>query len=55
MRGPGVKKGVRVEEASILDLAPTILHLFGIPVPRDMDGKILTETFYEKSETAKRK
>jgi len=32
-------------EASILDLAPTILHLLGEPVPRIMDGRVLSEIF----------
>jgi arylsulfatase A-like enzyme len=32
-----------VEGARILDLAPTILHLMGLPVPDDMDGRVLTE------------
>ncbi len=25
-----------------MDLAPTILHLMGLPVPDDMDGRVLT-------------
>ena len=29
--------------ASIYDLAPTILSLFNVPIPEDMDGKILME------------
>ena len=27
----------------MLDIAPTVLHLLGIPVPGDMDGRVLTE------------
>jgi arylsulfatase A-like enzyme len=27
----------------LLDIAPTILHLLGVPVPDDLDGRILTE------------
>jgi hypothetical protein len=26
-----------------LDIAPTILRLLGVPVPSDMDGRVLTE------------
>ncbi|HIE39527.1 MAG TPA: hypothetical protein EYH30_07450 [Anaerolineales bacterium] len=40
--GAGVRPGQAVEGARILDLAPTILHLMGLPVPDDMDGKVLT-------------
>jgi len=42
-RGPEVRPGEAVESARILDLAPTILHLMGLPVPDDMDGRVLTE------------
>ncbi len=41
--GPGFKKGVEIEGASVLDITPTVLALFGIPIGRDMDGKPLTQ------------
>ena len=31
------------ERANLLDIAPTVLHLLGVPVPADMDGRVLTE------------
>ena len=40
--GPGVKQGVVVQDASIVDLAPTVLHWMGCEVPADMDGRPLT-------------
>ena len=33
---------------------PTILHMFDIPNPKDMDGRVLNEIFKEDSELAKR-
>jgi predicted AlkP superfamily phosphohydrolase/phosphomutase len=42
-RGPGVRPGATVEGASILDLAPTILHYMDLEVPEYMDGRVLTE------------
>jgi predicted AlkP superfamily phosphohydrolase/phosphomutase len=33
----------RKKDASILDIAPTILHLMGLPIPDDMKGNIITE------------
>ena len=48
--GPSFKKGMEVNNVTILDLAPTILHLMGIPVPNDMDGRVLAEIFREGSE-----
>jgi Tfp pilus assembly protein PilF/arylsulfatase A-like enzyme len=41
MSGPGVRRGVRLDEASIYDVAPTILALFGQPVPRSWPGRVL--------------
>jgi predicted AlkP superfamily phosphohydrolase/phosphomutase len=45
--GNPFKRGVSLPEASILDLAPTIMTLFGLPVPRVMDGRVLEEIFVE--------
>ena len=53
-RGPGIKQGYRVEKARIVDIAPTILHLFGIPLPGDMDGRVLEEIFTEDAEIPER-
>ncbi|MDH7485903.1 MAG: alkaline phosphatase family protein [Anaerolineae bacterium] len=44
LRGEGlVRRGQRIEGATITDLAPTILYALGCPIPRDMDGRVLTE------------
>jgi len=44
--GPGIKKDELVFGASLLDIAPTVLSLFGLPVGRDMDGRPL-QAIYE--------
>lgn len=46
--GPNIKDGIQTENASIMDLAPTVLYEHGIPVPDDMDGRVLTEIFHEE-------
>ena len=45
--GKHIKNEKGLPEASIMDLAPTILYRSGIPVPSDMDGRVLFE-FFEK-------
>ena len=39
LAGPGVKKGVGISGATVLDIAPTVLALFGLPTAQDMDGR----------------
>ena len=41
--GPVFENGASPDGACLLDIAPTILHLLGVPVPDDMDGRVLTE------------
>jgi predicted AlkP superfamily phosphohydrolase/phosphomutase len=41
--GPPFRPGSAPENANLLDVAPTVLHLLGVPVPGDMDGRVLTE------------
>jgi len=43
--GSGIQKNKKIENAKIYDIAPTILHIFGLPIPEDMDGKVLTNIF----------
>jgi len=43
--GKPFRKGIEVEGARLIDMAPTILHLMGQPVPDDMDGRVLEELF----------
>jgi predicted AlkP superfamily phosphohydrolase/phosphomutase len=48
VRGPDVRPGVQLEGANILDLAPTILYLLGLPVADEMDGRVLVELLREE-------
>jgi tetratricopeptide (TPR) repeat protein/predicted AlkP superfamily pyrophosphatase or phosphodiesterase len=43
--GRGIKRGYKIKDATILDIAPTILALTGLPRAADMPGKILTTAF----------
>ncbi|MFN8295895.1 MAG: alkaline phosphatase family protein [Chitinophagales bacterium] len=44
-KGPNIKKDERIFGASVLDITPTLLTLFGLPVGADMDGKPLVQIF----------
>jgi predicted AlkP superfamily phosphohydrolase/phosphomutase len=41
--GEDVKPGVKVESASLVDVAPTILYLMDVPIPGNIDGRVLKE------------
>lgn len=47
MKGPGVRQDELVFGASLLDIAPTILHLFGLPIGEDMPGRVRLDAFEE--------
>ena len=41
--GPAFRSGAAPQAAALLDIAPTVLHLLGVTVPDDLDGRILAE------------
>ncbi len=45
MAGPGIKRDERIYGASLIDIAPTVLTLFDLPIGEDMDGRPLLEVF----------
>lgn len=46
-KGDPFRHGGHLEGARIIDVAPTLLYLFGLPIPRDMDGQVLQGAFTE--------
>ena len=42
LAGPCIKRDGKIQEANIIDIAPTILYLLGLPIPGGMDGKLLS-------------
>jgi Flp pilus assembly protein TadD len=45
LRAPGVRAGAHVYGATVLDAAPTALHVLGLAAGLDMDGKVLVNAF----------
>jgi predicted AlkP superfamily phosphohydrolase/phosphomutase len=45
--GPQFKKGSTIENASVMDITPTILYIMGVPISNDIDGKILMDAIDE--------
>ena len=43
--GRGIRKGVTLEEATLLDVFPTTFVLLGEPLSRQLPGKVLAEAF----------
>ncbi|WP_115863534.1 alkaline phosphatase family protein [Halorussus litoreus] len=52
--GPSVESGVALEDATVADVAPTVLHGMGDPVPEAADGRVLSEVFARNSAAADR-
>jgi hypothetical protein len=48
LHGAGIREGVRLTSAHVLDVAPTLLVLAGEPIARDIDGRVLAEAFDER-------
>ena len=46
--GNNIKRSKTIYNTSILDITPTILYLMGIPIPDDMDGKVVTDIFEDE-------
>jgi predicted AlkP superfamily phosphohydrolase/phosphomutase len=43
--GGPIRRGARLDGASIVDVTPTILYLLGLPVGADMDGRVVEGLF----------
>lgn len=46
-RGPGIRAGARIDPVHLVDVTPTLLYALGVPVPKGLDGRVLSELFTE--------
>jgi len=51
MAGPGIRPGP-IDTVSLLDVAPTVLALAGLPPSREMKGRVLSEAFQDEAARA---
>ena len=49
MAGPGVEHRNSPGSAYATDLVPTLLYAAGLPVGRDMDGRVLSDAFSDEA------
>jgi predicted AlkP superfamily phosphohydrolase/phosphomutase/tetratricopeptide (TPR) repeat protein len=47
--GPNIKKNEKIFGLGLIDVAPTLLHMFNLPVGKDMDGKVALDIFREEN------
>ncbi len=45
LHGPSSKRNFELHSASIMDVTPTLLYLLGLPIPEEMDGRVLEDAF----------
>jgi len=45
LKGEGVRRGCEIRGSRIIDMAPTLLYWLDVPVPEDMDGRVLEAAF----------
>ena len=45
INGPGVRSGQRLGNVGLVDFAPTLAELLGIPIPKNATGRVLQEVF----------
>jgi predicted AlkP superfamily phosphohydrolase/phosphomutase len=52
LSGKNIERNKVIKDATIYDITPTILYHLGLPVAKDMDGKVLSQAF--KNEYSKK-
>lgn len=52
-KGNQIRKGARIENASIVDVTPTLLYIYNQPIAEDFDGKVLMNIFKDDYKNSK--
>lgn len=48
LNGDSIRSNAKIEDAQVIDVLPTCLYLAGLPLPKSMDGRILTEIIQDR-------
>jgi predicted AlkP superfamily phosphohydrolase/phosphomutase len=48
IKGPDCTSGITLDSAEILDILPTTLYQMGLPIPVDVDGKVIEGAFKQE-------
>jgi hypothetical protein len=51
--GTGIERGLEIANTTNLDICPTMLSLMGVPIPTLMSGRVLSDAWGEREETAR--
>jgi predicted AlkP superfamily phosphohydrolase/phosphomutase len=52
MWGPGIRQGAKLKSAHIMDVMPPLLQIMDIPVPSDVDGRVISEALEKPQQLA---
>src|SRR5215471_10491572 len=47
-KGPGIKREARVSSCSVYDLVPTLMYASKLPVPDNLDGRVIQDLFTDE-------
>ncbi|MFC1800097.1 hypothetical protein ACFL2Z_04215, partial [Candidatus Eisenbacteria bacterium] len=47
-KGPGIRQGAEVEGLRVIDVAPSLMYMMGLPIPRGLDGKLPEGVFLKE-------
>jgi predicted AlkP superfamily phosphohydrolase/phosphomutase len=45
IKGTQIQENKKIEKANIMDITPTILYFFQLPIPDDLDGEVIDQAF----------
>lgn len=48
IQGPDIRAGLVLSGLNITDIAPTVLYLMGQPIPKSMDGRVISEAIHDE-------